>query len=150
MGLTFEQFELGRRYETPGRTITDADIIAFAGHSGDFNPLHVDDVFAAATEFGGRIAHGPMGIGIAFGLASRLNLIDGTAIALLTIQWEFKAPVRAGDTLRASIEVVQTRPSRKLDRGVVTLEIRLTNQNGIAVQEGSCRVLVRRSCAVGS
>jgi acyl dehydratase len=145
MGLAFEQFAVGRRWETPGRTITEADIVAFAGLSGDFNPLHVDEVFAAGSEFGGRIAHGPMAIGIAFGLASRLDLLDGTAMALLDVRWTFRKPIRPGDTLRAIIEVVETRPSKRDDRGVVGLSVEMRNQTGESVQLGSCRVLVRRS-----
>jgi len=144
MGLLFEEFEHGRRFETPGRTITEADIVGFAGLSGDFNPLHVDEVFAAASEFGGRIAHGPMALGMAFGLASRLDLLDGTVMALLSVTWDFKAPVRAGDTLRAIIEVVEARPSKKPDRGVVGLRFQMLNQHGTVVQIGGCRVLMRR------
>lgn len=147
MGLLYEEFEEGRRYETPGRTITEADIIGFAGLSGDFNPLHVDETFAAASEFGGRIAHGPMAIGMAFGLASRLDLLDGTVMALLSVQWDFKAPVRAGDTLRAVIDVAEKRPTKKPDRGVVGLAFRLVNQQGTIVQLGNCRVLMRRRVA---
>ena len=68
MGRLFDAFEVGQRFETPRRTITEADIVAFSGLSGDYNPVHTDEVFAAGTEFGSRIAHGPMGIGMAFGL----------------------------------------------------------------------------------
>lgn len=147
MGLLYEELEDGRRFETPGRTITEADIVGFANLSGDFNPLHVDEVFAAASEFGGRIAHGPMAIGMAFGLASRLDLLDGTVMALLSVQWDFKAPVRAGDTLRAVIEVAERRPTQKPDRGVVGLAFRVVNQHGTIVQIGNCRVLMRRRTA---
>jgi acyl dehydratase len=147
MGLLYEEFEDGKRFKTPGRTITEADIVGFAGLSGDYNPLHVDEVFAAASEFGGRIAHGPMAIGMAFGLASRLDLLDGTVMALLSVQWDFKAPVRAGDTLHAEIEVAEKRPAQKPDRGVVGLAFQLVNQHGTTVQVGSCRVLMRRRSA---
>jgi len=148
MGRLYEEFADGARFETPGRTITEADIIGFAGLSGDFNPLHVDEVFAAASEFGGRIAHGPMAIGMAFGLASRLDLLDGTVMALLSVQWDFKAPVRAGDTLHAVIEVAEKRPTQKPDRGVVSLMFRIVNQHGTVVQIGGCQVLVRRRTAL--
>ena len=94
MGRVFDEFEIGQRFVTPGRTITEGDIGAFAGLTGDYNPVHTDETFAAATDFGSRIAHGPMGIGMAFGLASRLDLIDGTAVALLGVIWDFKAPMR--------------------------------------------------------
>jgi len=144
MGLHYEEFEDGKRFATPARTITEADVVSFAGLSGDFNPLHVDEVFAAATDFGGRIAHGPMTIGMAFGLASRLDLLEGTVMALLAVQWDFKAPVRLGDTLHAVIEVARKRPTHKPDRGIVGLVFHVINQHGSIVQIGNCQVLVRR------
>ncbi len=144
MGLYFEQFTPGATFRTPGRTITEADIGAYAGLTGDYNPVHTDAVFAAGTQFGTRIAHGPFGIGLAFGLASRLDLIDGTVIALLSVQWDFRAPVRPGDTVHARIAVTEVRPSRQEDRGVVTLSIEMVNQTEEVTQAGSCRLLMRR------
>lgn len=145
MGKLYDEFTPGRSWTTPGRTVTEADIIGFAGLTGDYNPLHVDEVFAAATGFGGRIAHGPMGIGMAFGLASRLDLIDGTAVALLGVQWDFRAPVRAGDTLYADITVREARPTKRADQGVVTLAFTILNQQGMVVQDGVARLLMRRA-----
>ncbi len=145
MGKLYDEFTPGRSWTTPGRTVTEADIIGFAGLTGDYNPLHVDEVFAAATGFGGRIAHGPMGIGMAFGLASRLDLIDGTAVALLGVQWDFRGPVRAGDTLHAAITVREARPTRRSDQGVVTLAFTILNQREETVQDGVARLLMRRT-----
>ena len=145
MGMHFEQFSVGATFRTPGRTITQADIGAFAGLTGDYNPVHTDAVFAATTQFGTRIAHGPFGIGLAFGLASRLDLIDGTAIALLSVQWEFTAPVRDGDTLHAEIAVTEARPAKQDDRGIVGLRFDMKNQNGETTQLGTCRLLMRRA-----
>ena len=145
MGKLYDEFTPGRSWTTPGRTVTEADIIGFAGLTGDYNPLHVDEVFAAATGFGGRIAHGPMGIGMAFGLASRLDLIDGTAVALLGVQWDFRGPVRAGDTLHADITVREARPTRREDQGVVTLAFTILNQRQETVQDGVARLLMRRT-----
>lgn len=145
MGRLYQEFSVGQRFETPGRTITEADIVAFSGLSGDHNPVHTDQAFAAATDFGGRIAHGPMGIGIAFGLASRLDLIDGTVVALLGVSWDFKAPVRPGDTVRALIEVTEQREVRHADRGLLGLGFTLVNQDGTTVQAGSARLLMRRT-----
>ena len=145
MGLLFDEFELGQVFETPRRTITEADIVAFAGLTGDYNPVHTDEVFAAETPFGGRVAHGPMMIGMAFGLAARLDLIDGTVVALLSIEWGFAAPVRPGDTVAARIEVVEKRETRQADRGVLGLTFAIRNQRGDAVQTGTSRLLMRRS-----
>ncbi len=143
MGLTYREFEPGRRYETPGRTIAESDLVNFAGLSGDFNPLHVDETFAARSRFGTRIAHGPMLIGMAFGLASRLDLLDGTAIALLSVDWGFSAPVFIGDTIRARIEIGDKRPSRDAEGGVVALAFELVNQRDVVVQTGRARLLVK-------
>ena len=150
MGRVFAEFEIGQRYVTPARTITEADIAAFAGLTGDYNPVHTDEEFAAATDFGGRIAHGPLGIGIAFGLASRLDLIDGTVVALLGVTWDFKAPTRAGDTIHAVVDVVETRAVKNPEHGLVALAMTLVNQQGIVAQSGSARLLMRRSRLAGA
>jgi len=145
MGRLFDEFSVGQRYETPSRTITEADIGTFAGLTGDYNPVHTDEVFAAGTGFGGRIAHGPMGIGIAFGLASRLDLIDGTVVALLGVTWDFKAPMRPGSTIRALIEVVETRNVSNPAHGLLGLSIALVDEADKPLQEGSARLLMRKT-----
>ncbi len=145
MGRLYDEFRVGQRFRTPGRTITTADIGAFAGLTGDYNPVHTDEVFAAATDFGACVAHGPMGIGMAFGLASRLDLIDGTVVALLGVTWDFKAPVRPGDTIHADITVTETRAVKHPDRGLLGLGIALVNQDGATTQAGTARLLMRRT-----
>ena len=144
MGRLFDEFSIGQRFETPSRTITEADIGTFAGLTGDYNPVHTDEVFATATGFGGRIAHGPMGIGIAFGLASRLDLIDGTVVALLGVTWDFKAPMRPGSTIRALIEVVETRNVSNPAHGLLGLSITLVDEADQPLQEGRARLLMRK------
>jgi acyl dehydratase len=145
MGRVFDEFEVGQRFVTPGRTITEGDIGAFAGLTGDYNPVHTDETFAAASDFGSRIAHGPMGIGMAFGLASRLDLIDGTAVALLGVIWDFKAPMRPGDTVRALIGVIGKRPVKNPSLGLIELTIELVSQRDEILQSGSARLLLRKT-----
>jgi acyl dehydratase len=144
MGRHYEEFEAGQRYETPRRTVIEADISQFAGLTADFNPLHMDEVFAAQSDFGGRITHGPMIVGMAFGLISRIDLIDGTVLGLLDISWSFKAPVRPGDTIGVVVRVIGKRMTRKPDRGVVELELDVINQRGDLVQAGKAKVMIRR------
>jgi len=144
MGRHYEEFEAGQRYETPRRTVIEADISQFAGLTADFNPLHMDEVFAAQSDFGGRITHGPMIVGMAFGLVSRIDLIDGTVLGLLDIGWSFKAPVRPGDTIGVVVRVTGKRMTRKPDRGVVELELDVINQRGDIVQVGRAKVMIRR------
>jgi acyl dehydratase len=144
MGLLFDEFSVGQRFQTPRRTITEADIVNYAGLTGDYNPVHTDEVFAAATDFGGRLAHGPMGIGIAFGLASRLDLIDGTVVALLGVTWDFKAPMRPGKTIHCLIEVIQKRPVSKPEHGLIGLAMSIVGDNDEILQAGQARLLMRR------
>lgn len=144
MGNYYEELEIGRRFETPRRTVIDADIGTFAGLTADFNPLHMDEVFAAESDFKGRITHGPMIVGMAFGLASRAGLMDGTVLGLLEIAWTFKKPVRPGDTISAVVTVLDKRLTKQPDRGVVTLQLDVLNQRGEIAQVGRAKVLVRR------
>ena len=144
MGNYYEELEIGLRVETPGRTVIEADIGTFAGLTADFNPLHMDEVFAARSDFKGRIAHGPMIVGMAFGLASRADFMDGTVLGLLDIAWTFMKPVRPGDTISAVVTVLDKRLTKKPDRGVVTLQLEVLNQLGETVQVGTAKVLVRR------
>lgn len=142
MGWYYEDFEVGRTIVTQGRTITEADIGNFAGVTGDFNPLHTDEVFARGTDFGGRIAHGPMVIGMAFGLGSQAGLFNETVLGLLGVQWTFKAPVRAGDTLRVAITPLEVRRTKKPDRGIVSLLLVVRNQHHAEVQMGECQIML--------
>jgi acyl dehydratase len=143
MGRYYEEFEVGQRFETPRRTVIAADISTFAGLTADFNPLHMDEVFAAESDFKGRITHGPMIVGMAFGLASRVDLMDGTVLGLLEISWKFMEPVRPGDTIAVVVTILEKRLTRKPDRGVVTMQLDVRNQRGETVQIGVAKGLIR-------
>ena len=145
MGRTYEEFEVGQRFSTPRRTVIEADISTFAGLTADFNPLHMDDLFAAESDYKGRITHGPMIVGMAFGLLSRADVMDGTVLGLLEIGWKFVMPVRPGDTISAVVTVLHKRPTRTPGRGVVTLQIDVLNQHGEVAQVGTANVLIRRN-----
>ena len=147
MGRTYEEFEVGQRFETPSRTVIEADINSFAGLTGDFNPVHMDEVFAAQSGFKGRITHGPMIVGMAFGLGSRADVMDGTVLAMLEIAWTFVKPVCPGDMISAVFTVLEKRPTRAADRGVVTLQIDVLNQHNDVVQLGTAKTLIRRKDA---
>ncbi|MBX5492329.1 MAG: dehydratase, partial [Chloroflexi bacterium] len=83
MGMYFEDFHIGQEFVTARRTITEHDVMTFAGLSGDFNPLHTDALYAATTPYGERIAHGLLTLAITSGLINQLGLMAGTTIALL-------------------------------------------------------------------
>src|SRR5262245_55068191 len=99
-GLYFEELLIGLEMESPARTITEVDVVNFAGLSGDYGALHTDAEYSRTTIFGQRLAHGLLGLSIASGLAARLGFIEGTAQAFARLSWSFKAPTKIGDTIR--------------------------------------------------
>jgi acyl dehydratase len=144
-GLYFDEFYVGQSWVSPARTITEADLVNFAGISGDFNPLHTDEEFAKETQFGGRIFHGPGVFAVATGLESRLGIKEGTAIAFLGMTWNLKGAVRIGDTIRVEQSVASMRESSsKPDRGIVTFDVQVKNQRGEVCHEGQWFVMFRR------
>jgi len=146
-GLYFEEFELGQTIATPSRTITEADIVNFAGLSGDYNALHTDAEFAKATPFGKRIAHGMLVLSVATGLAARQGFIEGTTLALRGLTWRFNAPVFIGDTIHMVAEVTELKPMPRLGGGLVVLKATMINQDGQAVQKGEWQVLMKSKSA---
>jgi len=143
--LYFEDFELGSEYVTRSRTITEADVVAFAGLSGDFNPLHVDEEFSKKTIFGSRIAHGLLGLSVASGLINQLGLGEGTVIAFLGLTWNFKGVIRFGDTITVHERVAEKRETSKKDRGILRMAITVVNQHGDVVQDGEHVLMVKKS-----
>jgi acyl dehydratase len=143
----FEDFIVGSKFFSPGRTVTEADIVNYAGLSGDYMPIHTNAEYAKGTIFGERVAHGFLGLIIASGLFTRTELangIQGTVIALLGVNWGFKGPIKIGDTVHLEVEVVDSKETSKNDRGIVTLKRRLINQEGTLVQEGETPLMVRK------
>ena len=144
-GLYWEEWDVGAEYESPARTVTEADIVAFAGLSGDYNPLHVNEEYCKTTVFGGRIAHGPLVYAIAAGLLFQLHLYDDTLIAFLGFEnLKFTKPVKPGDTIRARIKVLDKRETSNPERGVMRRQLQVLNQRGEVVQEGIQAFLLKR------
>jgi len=143
-GLYFEDFELGTRYISKGRTITEADLVNFAGISGDFNPLHMDEQYAKTTIFGRRICHGVLGVALMTGLNQSLGITEGTMHAFLGLEWDFLRPLFIGDTVHLELEVITARESKKPDRGIVVFACDLINQHGEIVQQGTRKMLMKR------
>ena len=147
-GLYWEAWEIGAEYESPARTVTEADIVLFAGLSGDYNPLHVNEEYCKQTIFGGRIAHGPLVYAIAAGLLFQLHLYDDTLIAFLGFEnLKFTSPVKPGDTIHARIKVLEKRETSRPDRGVMKRQLQVLNQRGEVVQEGIQAFLLKRKPA---
>lgn len=144
-GLYFEDFTVGQVTETRGVTITEAHVVAFAGLSGDFNPLHTDETAAAATPYGRRVAHGQLGMVMAAGLINQTGLYEGTTLALLGYrEWTFLKPIHFGDTIRVRMTIEEKRETSKPDRGVLLRKVEILNQRDEVIQSGFSDVLVRR------
>ena len=143
-GLWFEDFEPGLVFESPGRTLTETDVVLFAGLSGDVTSLHTDEEFAKRTPFRKRIAHGLLVASIATGLAARLGIFEGTIVALPAMDIRWKNPAFPGDTLRLRLEVLRRdeKPSRRSGR--VYFQASVQNQKDQVVSEGSWEIVMLR------
>jgi len=145
VGLFFEDLKVGQVFPTPARTVTEADVVNFAGVSGDFNPIHTDEEFARGTPFGRRVAHGLLILAMLTGLRLRTGVFEGTLIAWLEIRsYRFLKPIFVGDSIRGETEIAEKRNTSSPDRGVVIQKIRVFNQRGELVQEGEFVTLMRR------
>jgi acyl dehydratase len=139
----FDEIQVGEEFLSPGRTVTEADIVMFAGLSGDYNVLHTDAEFMKSSIFGERIAHGLLGLAISSGLLSRA-MRPFAIVAFMDIRWKFKAPIKIGDTIKVRAKVLSKKETSKPDRGVVTLQRQVLNQRGEVVQEGETDLMVTR------
>lgn len=140
----YEDFEIGERWVTPRRTITETDVVTFAAFSGDHNPIHTDAEYAKTTIYGDRLLHGPAGFCIATGLESRIGIKEGTAIAFLGMNWDMKGPIKIGDTIHVVETVTGMRETKKPDRGLVNFHVALINQREEVVQEGEWKLMMHR------
>ena len=131
----FEELDIGDRIITPSRTVTEADVVNYASLSGDWNLMHTDEEFARKTIFGKRINYGMLTMVIAAGLVFRLGIIDYNALALLGLDIKWTLPVFIGDTIHCTAEVTEKRPTRKPDRGILSLKILVFNQSQEQVAE---------------
>jgi acyl dehydratase len=144
-GFYWEEWVIGAEVETAARTVTEADMVIYAGLSGDYNPLHVDEEYCKKTQFGGRIVHGPLVYAIAAGLLFQLHHYDDTMIALLGFEdLRFTKPVKPGDTIRARSKVLEKRETSKPDRGVLKRRLQVLNQRGEVVLEAVQTLLLKR------
>jgi acyl dehydratase len=145
--LYFDDVEVGQQWESLGRTITEADIVNFAGLSGDFNPIHIDHEFAKTTAFRRPITHGLL----VFSAATGLGLFSPPmrTLALLNVkEWHFKGPIFVGDTIRVRSMILGKEVRARGRRGEITWQRQIVNQAGKVVQEGVTITLVQGRAAV--
>lgn len=139
--LRYEQIDDGLAFETGGITVTEGHILGFAGLTGDFYDIHMDDDYARALGYPGRVAHGLLGLALCDGLKNRAP-VRFAAIVSLNWRWSFTGPILVGDRISARIAVLSKRPTRNPARGIVTLGFELVNQKGEVVQKGENDLMV--------
>jgi acyl dehydratase len=142
-GNYFDDITVGEERFTPRVTVTEGHILTYGGVAGDFSPVHFDETYARTTEFGGRIAHGLMGLSLTDGLKVQSAFFrDGIALGWT---WNFKRPIKIGDTLQVRFKIRDARPSKsKPTMGILFIEMQLLNQREEIVQEGEHRLMVPR------
>ncbi|HSL23733.1 MAG TPA: MaoC/PaaZ C-terminal domain-containing protein [Vicinamibacterales bacterium] len=144
MGLYFEDFASPEDATSRGRTVTEADVMAFAGLTGDFTELHTNEEYAKTTTFGRRIAHGALVFGISIGLTTRMNLLEDTLLAFAGVdKLRFVSPVFIGDTIHVVKRVVE-RQALGATQGTIVFESRVLNQRGELVLVFRDKLLVKR------
>ena len=139
----FEDLQVGEAFVSPGRTVTEADIVMFAGLSGDYNVLHTDAEHMKSSLFGERIAHGLLGLSIQQGLLDRVVPGQSTG-PLASVKWKFKGPIKIGDTVHVRSRIAAKKDGPDARMGLVTVERELVNQLGEVVQEGETEHAVER------
>jgi len=147
MGYRYQDLHEGLRFRSPGRTITDADLVGFAGLTGDYSELHTSDVYAQASQFGRKVAHGMMGLAYAHGLMwPRTGELRETAVAFLGINdWKFVGPIFVGDTIFVEYELAELRDSKsRPEQAIAVFDVRVVKQDGSTVQQGRKALLVSK------
>ena len=142
-GLYFEEFSVGQKITSVARTVAESDILTFAGLTGDYNQIHTDAEFAKGTQFGGRVAHGLLGLSLAVGLLMRTGVLEGTVLAFREIvEWKFIKPVFIGDTLHVEMEAKELKPMPRIRGGQAMVALDVKNQKDEMLMRGTLAVLV--------
>lgn len=142
-GLYFDEFLLDEEHTSPGRTITETDVVNFSCLSGDWTPIHSDVEYAKSSFFGQRLAHGALVFSIATGLVARMGVIEETAIALTSLSVKFSKPVFIGDTVRVKMKAIKKRAVSP-EAGIVIAQVNVVNQREETVESGEWTVMVKR------
>ncbi len=143
-GKTFDDLQIGDEVASIGRTITETDVVSFAGISGDFHPEHMNDEYAKKGPIGERIAHGLLTTAAATGMINQTGITEGTTIAVLEMKLKFLKAVKFGDTIRSVFRIIDKRETKKLDRGIVTAALTVFNQKDEIVLEAEIVLMLYR------
>src|SRR5215475_6732822 len=148
LGYAYGDLHVGMSFRSPGRTITDADLVAFAGLTGDYSELHTSEVYARRSQFGRRVAHGMLGLAYAHGLMwARTGELRETAIAFLGIDdWKFTGPIFVGDTIFVNYCIAELRDSKsKPTQAIAIFDVEVVTQDERVVQRGRKALLVSKA-----
>lgn len=148
LGYSYHDLHVGLSFRSPGRTITDADLVGFAGLTGDFSELHTSDVYARASQYGRRVAHGLLGLAYAHGLMwARTGELRPTVIAFLGMSdWRFVGPIFVGDTIFVNYRIIEIRDSAsRPGQAIVTFDVQVVDQDERVVQQGRKAILVSKT-----
>lgn len=141
--LYFDDFAVGDRFVTQGRTMSEAEVSLWAMYTGDMNPMHVDEEFAREHGlFGGRFPPGLASVALASGLQERLGIFAGTGLAMRRQTIVYRSPVLVGDTICAELEVRELVRHHSRDAGTVTFSYVIRKQDGDVAVEGDWVILV--------
>lgn len=142
-GMYFEEFEAGQKIVTAARTVTETDIVMFAGLTGDFNQIHVDAEFSKTTPFGARVAHGLLGLSIASGLVVQTGFMEGTIMAFREVnEWKFIKPIYIGDTIHVETEVKETKALPRIGGGSIVILLEVKNHKDETIMKGTWTALI--------
>lgn len=142
-GMFFEEFEVGQKIVTAARTVTETDIVMFAGLTGDFNQIHVDAEFSKTTPFGARVAHGLLGLSIASGLVVQTGFMEGTIMAFREVnEWKFIKPIFIGDTIHVDTNVIETKALPRIGGGSIVITLEVKNQKDETIMKGTWTALI--------
>jgi acyl dehydratase len=147
-GYRYADLHVGMKFRSPGRTITDADLVGFAGLTGDFSELHTSDVYAKNSQFGRKVAHGLLGLAYAHGLMwARTGELRETAVAFLGInEWKFLEPIFVGDTIFVNYQISDLRDSKsRPTQAIAVFDVSVVDQNNRTVQRGSKALLLSKA-----
>jgi acyl dehydratase len=143
--VPFDEIQIGAKWRSTGRTLTEADLHDACMSSGDWHPIHADAEYAHNTPLGQRIFQGSYGLHIAFGMATKFPELGNAVIAALGFSnWQYLAPLFVGDTVHVEVVIVGKRPTADGRRGVIDKQIKLLNQSGQVAQDGVSQTLVHR------
>ncbi|MCA0454503.1 MAG: dehydratase [Chloroflexi bacterium] len=142
IGYYFEDIEVDKPLITRGRTITESDIVQFAGLTGDYNPMHTNAEYMKTHPMKQRVAHGMLTLSYAVGQLYQLGFMERTVLAFRGLEMKFSLPVFIGDTTHVQLTVKEKKEMKRLGGGIVTAEVKIINQEGKTVQSGTMELLL--------